>query len=444
MKKAKLLLSVILSLLAVACSDSNDTTDDTAKTESLTWDADVREHTLTITSSGRWTAHSNVNWCSPLKSAGTGNSTLTLWVSPNLTSKPRQGILSINTGKSVRSIQIKQPAYTGDADQYTYHLPVVFHVLYKDKTDKKQYVEQSQLDKILTAVNELYEENDMGIQFEMAKYDDAGNKLKEQGVIRHKVDFDECDADLFINGETKENSTYADYQLNLRRYINVYLFRFKQTDGDTSMGISDMALVPKAHPLDSLQATDALNNYCYVDIPWGCCINNDFIDEWQEKNQYNPFFIVATMAHELGHYLGLLHTFSEEECEWDDACDDTHISDYADYLNFVSWITAKKALAGEPLYMEDIAQRTDCKTNETFLADNVMDYTYTYRDVFSSQQRARTRHVLKYGPAVPGPKLIDYVMSPVTTRSSGKPSASRPTRARPCPKIPSVGKIISQ
>ena len=113
-------------------------------------------------------------------------------------------------------------------------------------------------------------------------------------------------------------------------------------------------------------------------------------------------------------------------------------------LNFVSWITAKKALAGEPLYMEDIAQRTDCKTNETFIADNVMDYTYTFGDVFSNQQRARTRHVLKYGPAVPGPKLIDYVMSPVTTRSSGKPSASRPTRARPCPKIPSVGKIVSQ
>ena len=187
---------------------------------------------------------------------------------------------------------------------------------------------------------------------------------------------------------------------------------------------------------------DAANEYAYLTTPYGVCINNEAIDEWQDEKTVNPKYIVATVAHEIGHYIGLLHTFSEIECEEDDGCEDTPISDYNNYIEYITDYIAKQQAAGKKITIEEVAKRTDCKTGKEFIADNILDYAYTIGDVFTADQKKRTRHVLKYGALTPGPKLIDYNTTGIVTKSTNKSSqraaASRPgmVQTDPCPKVP--------
>ena len=41
---------------------------------------------------------------------------------------------------------------------------------------------------------------------------------------------------------------------------------------------------------------------------------------------------------------------------------------------------------------------------QTFTSTNIMDYSVSYSDRFTNDQRSRIRHVLTYSPLIPGPK----------------------------------------
>ena len=408
--------------------------------ESLTFGSSVTSHEIQLSGSVSWSAKSDdncKNWCYPFKASGNSDK-IVLWVSPNITDKARSGKVTIQLGGKKQEISVSQPAFTGNLDTYDYHLPVVFHVMYHNKSDKKQNPDKSQFTKILDAVNKLYAANNMHIVFEMAKYNDEGEELEEPGIIRKQVDFSEYDANEFL-----QDKDYADDVLNLKKYINIFVFRFAQPSSDvTSLGYTSLPIVPTAYPLEHLVVSDAANEYAYFITPFGVCINNEFIDVWQDEGTIKPTYIVSTVAHELGHYVGLLHTFSEIECEEDDGCEDTPISDYNNYIEYITDYIAKQQAAGKKITIEEVAKRTDCKTGEEFIADNILDYAYTIGNVFTADQKKRTRHVLKYGALTPGPKLIDYNTTGIVTKSTNKSSqraaASRPgmVQTDPCPKVP--------
>ena len=284
--------------------------------ESLTFGSSVTSHEIQLSGSVSWSAKSDdncKNWCYPFKASGNSDK-IVLWVSPNITDKARSGKVTVQLGGKKQEISVSQPAFTGNLDTYDYHLPVVFHVMYHNKSDKKQNPDKSQFTKILDAVNKLYAANNMHIVFEMAKYNDEGEELEEPGIIRKQVDFSEYDANEFL-----QDKDYADDVLNLKKYINIFVFRFAQPSSDvTSLGYTTLPIVPTAYPLEHLVVSDAANEYAYFITPFGVCINNEFIDVWQDEGTIKPTYIVSTVAHELGHYVGLLHTFSEIECEEDD------------------------------------------------------------------------------------------------------------------------------
>ena len=408
--------------------------------ESLTFGSSVTSHEIQLSGSVSWSAKSDdncKNWCYPFKASGNSDK-IVLWVSPNITNKARSGKVTVQLGGKKQEISVSQPAFTGNLDTYDYHLPVVFHVMYHNKSDKKQNPDKSQFTKILDAVNKLYAANNMHIVFEMAKYDDDGEELEEPGIIRKQVDFKEYDPHEFLKDED-----YAEDVQNLKKFINIFVFCFAQSsDESTTLGLTTLPIVPTAYPLEHLVDTDAANEYAYLTTPYGVCINNEAIDEWQDEKTVNPIYIVATVAHEIGHYIGLLHTFSEIECEEDDGCEDTPISDYNNYIEYITDYIAKQQAVGKKITIEEVAKRTDCKTGEEFIADNILDYAYTIGDVFTADQKKRTRHVLKYGALTPGPKLIDYNTTGIVTKSTNKSSqraaASRPgmVQTDPCPKVP--------
>ena len=416
-----------------------------ANSVSYVWDSSVTSQVIRLSASASWSVKSDdhcKNWCYPVKSSGTSDK-IVLWVSPNITNKARSGKVTVQLGGKKQEISVSQPAFTGDLDTYDYHLPVVFHVMYHNKSDKKQNPDKSQFTKILDAVNKLYAANNMHIVFEMAKYDDEGEELEEPGIIRKKVDFKEYDPHEFLKDED-----YAEDVQNLKKFINIFVFCFAQSsDESTTLGLTTLPILPTAYPdpKDLLNETDAANDYAYLTTPFGVCINNEFIDVWQDEGTIKPTYIVSTVAHELGHYVGLLHTFSENECEEDDGCDDTHISDYENYLAYIQKYQNDEIAKGRDpnsFNIKELGTRTDCKTGEEFIADNILDYAYTIGDVFTADQKKRTRHVLKYGALTPGPKLIDYNTTGIVTKSTNKSSqraaASRPgmVQTDPCPKVP--------
>jgi len=439
----KFLVWVGLALVLVNCGgDDTSSSPDVsvaAGQESFTWGSDVRSQDILLTGKGSWSVRSDAdcqNWCYPVKASG-NSSSIPLWVSPNITNKARSGKVTVTVGGRSQTITVSQPAFSGDLDEYVYYLPVVFHVLYHDAKDETQNAPQSQFTKILTAVNKLYADNHMNIVFEMAKYDDEGELLDEPGIIRHQVSFDELDADDFLGSTDEKYQEFIDCQLNLKKCINIFMFCFTQEDEETtSLGLTTLPIVTNTHSLEGLYATDKANDYAYLDQVWGVCVNSAFINEWQDDQHINSKFIVATLAHELGHYLGLLHTFSENECEDDDYCDDTNNSDYNEYVEYITnYINKELALNTERTFtIDEVATRTDCKTEEEFVAKNILDYAFTTSEEFTNDQFRRTRLVLEYSPLVPGPKLVDYNTTGKGMR--GVSTTLNIKRPNPCPKVP--------
>ena len=56
-------------------------------------------------------------------------------------------------------------------DDYEYQIPVIFHVLYQDSQDKKQYVDYTRIKELVAHVNELYQGNVYTYQ----EYDNSEN-----------------------------------------------------------------------------------------------------------------------------------------------------------------------------------------------------------------------------------------------------------------------------
>ena len=315
------------------------------------------------------------------------------------------------------------------SDDYEYKLPVVFHVLYKDKNDQKQYPSEARLKLVLDSVNALYKRNHMNITFTMAEKDEDGKELSEKGIMRHEIDSTSMNPMNFI----RESSKYGEYTQNIHKFINIYLFHYDK-ENEQSMGMSVLPVMPSDHTMEGVPDTTAtfLNNHTKYANPWGVTINSQYIQESQKWGNINPMCAWNTLAHELGHYLGLLHTFSEDKCEEDDYCSDTKNCDYEAYIDEVE-LFFKDIKEDATVSFWELPQRTDCQTSEKYFAHNVMDYMYTIADSLTNQQRKRTRQVLNYCPSVPGVKIKEP-----TTRGYGEiPSA--PVLMRPrlsgCPPV---------
>ncbi len=389
-------------LTVIACN--NDDHDLTIFVESFEWDKDVWEQTVDIKTNGKWSVSTDIDWCGPYQSQGENDKRITLWVKPNLTSTARTGTLTIKSGGSTKTIALSQPAFTGSLEDFSYQLPVIFHILYKDRNDALQYPAKGRMAEILKGVNQLYADNKMNVQFVMAKFDQDGNELEEPGVIREEVTFDSISCMKFLDDDNKD---YGYLNQDLQRYINIFVFTYSE---EKTLGVSDLPVMPTEHTLDGLsdQAGKELQTFKTLSFPWGVTVNNNYIDQKQEVNTVNPLYVTLTLAHELGHYIGLLHTFSQDECNEDDYCDDTKNCDYNAYETQLNKYMEETLAKGEQLVAATVLRRISCEDGTEYRADNILDYMYTLGNVFTEQQKKRVHTVLNYCPMTPGPKVETY------------------------------------
>lgn len=323
-------------------------------------------------------------------------------------------------------------------ESYTYKLPVIFHVLYSasNEAEMKQKVTPARLAEILEHVNKLYSagyySTDIGtgqninLKFEMATHDESDRQLSTPGVEYVKwtgtYPIDHTD---FMNSNDKG---YAKYLWEPNDYINVMIYPFAPESGsEVTLGVSHLPFtLEDVNETDGLTALESkYTNITKKNLSFAYCtsINSNYID--YELDRYtntshniqtgtlnqSQYDINVTMAHELGHYLGLLHAFTEEQdedgntvtdaCSDTDYCTDTPTYNRTSYRNRMMEILTNAS--GQSVSFKSLAERTDCQGN-TFLSTNIMDYSYTYAFEFTTEQKTRIRRVLYNSPLIPGPK----------------------------------------
>lgn len=386
---------------------------------------------IELTTAAQWTATSLADWCKVSKNSGEGGRTITVEVQANL-GDARTGNVVIYAEGEKSTLTFSQQAMPDDTE-LKYQLPIIFHVIYYDETDKNQNPDAETLYKILEQVNEFYRQAganspDLNMEFVPATLDPQGNKLAEPGIERIKWVSPTLDPEDVMGDNTRK---YTHFLWEPKDYINVLLYNFSTPQ---ILGISTFPYSPAAHPLEGTQTVDNVNitleNLQYVH---GLSINSSYIYNSDDAlsglapesikdiiNKQNQTYI--TLAHELGHYFGLRHTFSEATtgCADTDFCTDTPSYDkygangYDVYVQYIFQMLSMSPDFASTFNWNELFMRTDCN-GEPFESHNIMDYAYCYLDEFTPQQRARVRHVLDYSPLIPGPKQTRSALTRTVT-----------------------------
>ena len=142
-------------------------------------------------------------------------------------------------------------------------------------------------------------------------------------------------------------------------------------------------------------------------------MNSKYVNE--ESNRYDNWpnlrtFTIhsadfnVTLAHELGHYLGLFHVFGEEKGEYIDGfkdtdyCKDTPTYNKVAYDNFLTeYVKTHNAHNAD---INELLKRTG-SDGKTFTSNNIMDYAISLGHTFTKNQTERMYHVLGYSPLIP-------------------------------------------
>ncbi len=317
-------------------------------------------------------------------------------------------------------------------DSYTYEVPVIFHVLYANSSNSSQYIPYQRLDNLLQYVNEIYkggvygESENVNVKFVLATTDENGEKLAHPGVeyVKYTGEYP-IDEEKFMADQTGENVKYI-WEPN--KYINVMMFNFKNAnENGITLGISHMPFSVKGdHELEGLETVttssvkksnlrfaycSAINSLYANTSPNGGYYQSDrYTNSNHRMTTYTSADVVMTLAHELGHYLGLYHVFTErrdasddgsvipvDSCADTDYCEDTNSYNRNEYVQYLENEGKKET------YLDPLIKRHSCEGVE-YDADNIMDYSVGLGFKITPQQKQRIRHVLYYSPLIPGPK----------------------------------------
>lgn len=414
--KTRFIFILPLLMILIGCSDSDADTAILEITPSTFNDITSQGSTIkvSITSNSSWKVSSNQSWCVPNKQNGSNDGEVIITIHTNTTDQERNAVLTVISQKVTKRVKITQAAATTPTNEYHYKLPIIFHVLYKDRNNRNQYVEKSRLAKIIEMCNLIYKNKiyqyptynisqDMNLEFVMATEDPNGSPLQEAGIERIEWPTASMSCEEFMDGKDRQQAKeYAKMLWNPKLYINIFLYQFTE---ENILGISHLPYALSSYPLEGVNRGDYYLSH-EVDYPHCISINNTYIYTNGDDKTYYTTDVYNTLSHELGHYLGLHHAFSEPEgdedsdsCKDTDYCKDTpsyNISGYTKWVNSISDI--------KKYTFDELCARKSCE-GEEYTSHNIMDYAFCYSDQFTLDQRRRIRHVLSYSPLIPDVKL---------------------------------------
>lgn len=290
-------------------------------------------------------------------------------------------------------------------------IPVVFHVLYDDPGSSVQYPAASVFRKRIEQINKFYAatlfsgvgSQKVKVTFMLATHDPQGNEMSEPGVnrVQYSGASNMSAADFLSTKRTLQTRDRA-VLWDPNQYVNVWLFGFLVSDDpdrDESnvTGISYLPYCTTAQPLSMLVTWDgAITQQPYY--MHGVTLNNRYFLPTANVGDDEGMF---TFCHEMGHYLGLHHVFSEPTAG-ETACDDPdHASDdgCSDTPKYDR--TTYEQLLYSNTLPYNAYYRQPCDGGALFLSTNVMDYFFSRRTNLTAQQRDRIEHVIAYSPWIP-------------------------------------------
>ncbi len=285
-------------------------------------------------------------------------------------------------------------------EEKTYIIPILFHIIHTNNpNDDVNKITSLQIDEQIKILNNDYNRLNadtvntpiifkdvaarMNIQFILANSDTNKILFAEKGIIRHKLFKSVVRSEIDFDQEIKKQTIQ-----NPNQYLNVWIYEdgkvISSIDGKPFLGYAQF---PDFSNLLGLKPINGLANSDGVAISARTLVSLGQVEPIMDR-----YGLGRTLTHELGHFLGILHTFDDSgkgSCEDNDFCEDTpHLK------TATNGCVPKNTNKCEPLAMPQ----------------NFMDYTNdTCFNLFTKNQVERMKVVLEkcsrrkeltYSPAI--------------------------------------------
>lgn len=284
-------------------------------------------------------------------------------------------MLLFSCGKDSPVAPIQDPQEPQDPEPRIYKIPVVVHVIHLGEAIGEGHnLSTARIEGQIRTLNEDFRRKEGTRGFN--SHPDGGDARIEFVLAKSAPDGAETEGIVRINASAKDNPTdpqslfdyYAHYSYwDPEKYLNVWTMPLSEAK-DVLLGMSTgpETELPGAElfvPGEPLQAE-------------GILINSVHFGESGIDSEYN---LGRTLTHEVGHYLGLLHTWGGGDCEANDYCDDTP--------------PVSAAVGGCP------AEPPPACDGQPVMIENYMNYTFDRcMNIFTNDQIARMHHVLQNSP----------------------------------------------
>ncbi|MCX7605774.1 MAG: M43 family zinc metalloprotease [Bacteroidia bacterium] len=268
-----------------------------------------------------------------------------------------------------------------------YRIPVVVHVIHNGEAvgSGTNIPDQNILDQI-EVLNEDFRRlantpgwnddprgADTRIEFVLAKRDPNGNPTT--GIVRWNRNTQGWPAPPYNTG-TMDGTIKPATQWDPNRYFNIWVAHL-------SGGLLGYAQFPDASSLLGMPGDDGMGAPACAqaaNTDGVVILYSAFGSARKNSTGLNaPYHLGRTTTHEVGHWLGLRHTWGDGDCSVDDFCDDTPLCNGSQY-----------GCAANP---------ASCTPGVRRMIENYMDYSDDgCMNIFTLDQALRMRVVLEYCP----------------------------------------------
>lgn len=257
-------------------------------------------------------------------------------------------------------------------------IPVVVHIIHNgDALGTGENITDAQVRSQIKVLNQDYRKMmgtrgynnnvvgaDTEIEFCLAAVDPSGNMTN--GINRREfsnTSFTQTEVNTIVKPATQWDPT---------KYLNIWVVRF--TD-NTLLGYAQFPSASGLSGLSSNGGEATTDGVVIVYQAFGSADDNDGTFILNNTYKYG-----RTTTHEVGHWLGLRHTWGDGDCSVDDYCNDTPISGEANY--------------------DCPASKDTCPASPGVdMIENYMDYTKdACMNIFTNDQKIRMLTVLENSP----------------------------------------------